>query len=74
METVYLSRKNLLDLLSKLDYAAAGGNTYCSIIKRDNQHVVYPQTMPEIMIRAVEDEDYYVDRDPGEVRNYSENV
>lgn len=65
MEAVYLSRKNLLDLLSKLDAVKDGIPSACAILKRDDRHPVYPQSMPEIMVKAVEDEDYYVDRKPG---------
>ena|SRR5579859_3076824 len=62
---VYLSRRNLLTLLNKLDRKARGGITLCTVIKRDNKHPVYPQTEPEIWVTAVEDADYYVGRPPG---------
>jgi hypothetical protein len=65
MEQIFLSRRNLLALLSKLDRQKAGDSTFCTIIKRDNLHPIYSQTIPEIAITAVEDEDYYIDRDPG---------
>ena len=64
---VYLSRRNLLSLLSKLDRQAKGEPTECTIIKHDNVHPKYPQTMKEIYVVAVEDADYYIDRDPGAV-------
>jgi hypothetical protein len=67
MERVYLSRRNLLSLLSKLDRVKAGESSTCTLIKSDNVHPVYPQTMPEIEVVAVEDEDYYIDRSPGAV-------
>ena len=67
MEQVYLSRRNLLTLLSKLDRQANGGTTTCTIIKCDNTHLVYPQTMSQIKITAVEDEAYYCERIPGAV-------
>ena len=63
--TVYLSRRNLLTLLSKLDRAAAGEDTQKTIIKNDTQHPKYPQTMPHIAVVAVEDAEYYVDRPAG---------
>lgn len=67
MEQVYLSRRNLLTLLSKLDRSKAGESTACTIIKNDNVHPKYPQTMPSIMVTALEDEAYYTERQPGPV-------
>lgn len=67
MNKVYLSRRNLLTLLSKLDRVAAGEMSQCTLIKRDNQHPKYPQTMAAIEVVAVEDADYYVDREAGMV-------
>lgn len=67
--TVYLSRRNLLTLLSKLDRNANGDCdvSACCIIKNDNTHPVYPQTMKSIYVIAIEDEVYYTDRLPGVV-------
>ena len=62
---VYLSRRNLLTLLSKLDRRVAGQQTECSLVKNDNVHPVYPQTMKSIEVVAVEDEEYYKERDAG---------
>lgn len=62
---VYLSRRNLLSLLSKLDRTAAGDTSACTLIKRDSSHPTYPQTHDTIIVTAVEDEDYYKDRSPG---------
>ena len=67
MHKVYLSRRNLLTLLSKLDRRELGEYTQCAIIKTDTVHPVYPQTMKEIAVIAVEDSDYYIDRLPGQV-------
>ncbi|WP_224984222.1 hypothetical protein [Geomonas agri] len=64
---VYLSRRNLLTLLQKLDRKVAGQQTKCTIIKRDNAHPVFPQTMVAIAVTAVEDEEYYSHRAPGPV-------
>lgn len=64
---VVLSRRNLLTLLSKLDRKANGETSVCKILKRDNEHPTHPQTMKEIEVVAVEDEEYYVDRVPGYV-------
>lgn len=65
MNKVYLSRRNLLALLSKLDRRAAGENTHCTIVKRDTQHPEYAQTVADLHVIAVEDDEYYKDRDPG---------
>lgn len=64
---VYLSRRNLLTLLSKLDRKASGDDTECTIIKKDNLHPTYPQSHTEIQVTAVDDEEYYKDRLPGSV-------
>ena len=64
---VFLSRRNLLTLLSKLDRAAAGEVTAKTIVKNDDRHPTYSQTHPVILVTAVEDEHYYVDRTPGKV-------
>lgn len=66
---VYLSRRNLLTLLSKLDRKAAGGETECTIVKCDYTHPRFPQTMKAVEITAVEDEVYYIHRAPGEVHS-----
>lgn len=62
-----------MTLLSKLDRDASGDasgdSSACTLIKRDNQHPVYPQTMKEIEVVAVEDHKYYIDRQPGDVHH-----
>jgi len=63
MNTIYLSRRNLLTLLSKLDRASNGDTTARMIIKLDSAHTKYPST-PATLI-AIEDHDYYTDRSPG---------
>ncbi len=65
MHQIYLSRRNLLILLSKLDRRRAGETTYCTIIKRDTVHPLYPTTSPTL-VTAVEDNDYY-DRAVGQM-------
>lgn len=67
MEKVYLSRRNLLSLISKLDRKMNGEFTHCTLIKHDICHPKYPQSMESISVIAIEDDEYYVDRDPGEV-------
>jgi hypothetical protein len=67
MERIYLSRRNLQSLLNKLDAVARGDSSACTIVKRDNQHPTHSQTMAECAVTAVEDAEYYVDREPGAV-------
>lgn len=59
VSTVYLSRRNLVALLSKLDRKAAGEDTRCTINKNKQPSPEYQQTMQTINIVAVEDEEYY---------------
>jgi hypothetical protein len=66
MQRVYLTRRNLITLLSKLDRQAAGEFTTCTLVKQDTKHALYPCT-DVIAVTAVEDADYYTDREPGEV-------
>lgn len=57
---IYLSRRNLVTLLAKLDADASGIETACTIIKHRNPEVAaYQQTMPAIAVIAVQDEEYY---------------
>lgn len=56
---IFLSRRNLLILLSKLDREANGGKTSCSIIKYQNDRIEHQQSMKSIVVTAVNDEDYY---------------
>jgi hypothetical protein len=65
MNHIYLTRRNLLTLLSKLDRAAYGSATARTIMKLDAKHPRYPST--PTTITAVEDHDYYTDRRPGPV-------
>lgn len=67
MDYIYLSRKNLNTLLSKLDRKASGDYTFCAIIKSDTEHPTFPQTIEKVMVTAVEDRDYYIDRPAGDV-------
>jgi hypothetical protein len=74
MEKVVLSRRNLLTLLAKLDRTKAGDPSACTLIKRDNTHPKFPQTMLEIEVTAVEDEDYYIERSAGRVHQKEEET
>jgi hypothetical protein len=69
---IFLSRRNLLTLLSKLDRKAAGDSTECTIIKRDNTHAKYPQSMPFCVVQAIEDDEYYDTRNAGDVHPLDE--
>jgi hypothetical protein len=64
---IYLSRRNLLTLLSKLDRHAAGDDSARTIIKRDNKHPKYPQSMEFCIVTAIDDDEYYSTRKSGEV-------
>jgi hypothetical protein len=66
-EQIFLSRRHLLVLLSKLDRKAKGDDTACTIIKYRNKDDPFVQTMDSIAVTAVEDADYYVNRTPGEM-------
>lgn len=72
MQQIYLSRRNLLTLLSKLNRKAKGEPTACTLLKQDNKHPVYPQTMKQILVTALEDEEYYTDREAGPVNPIDE--
>ncbi len=70
MEKIYLSRRNLLVLLSKLDRFESGESTFCTIIKYKQPNAVnFDQTMDSVMIQAVPDKEYYEahDRPAGKV-------
>ncbi len=64
---VYLTRRNLVTLLAKLDGNKRGGTSKCTMVKRDTAHPKYPQSHLEIYISVLEDEEYYTDRKPGVV-------
>jgi len=59
IERIYLTRRNLLSLLSKLDRKKAGEETACTLVKNDNLHPKFPQTMGFCEVVAVEDQEYY---------------
>jgi hypothetical protein len=68
VEHVFLSRRNLLTLLNKLDRKATGDNsTLCTIIKNDDAHTKYPQSCPTIVVTAIDDDEYYDTREAGKV-------
>lgn len=59
MEKLYLSRRNIVTLLEKLDRVRDGESSPCTIIKSDHAHPVYPQSMRRIAASAVESGDQY---------------
>ena len=63
--TIYLSRRNLLALLSKLDRQAAGEATASAIIKYSNPTDPYCNTIDQVTVIAVADEEFYATRQPG---------
>jgi hypothetical protein len=69
VNTVYLTRRNLLTLLNKLDRPDSSR----TIIKCDTDHPKYPCTRMTAVI-AVEDADYYTDRQAGPVHPMDEPV
>ena len=62
---IYLSRRNLLALLSKLDRQAAGDETACAIVKYSNPADPYCNTIDQVVVTAVADEEFYANRAPG---------
>jgi hypothetical protein len=69
---LYLTRRNLLTLLNKLDRNKEwNGSSACCIIKRDTLHPRFPGGAV-VSVTALEDEEYYTDREPGRV--HSEDV
>ena len=63
--TLYLSRRNLLALLSKLDRQEAGDETACAIVKSANPSDPYCNTMDQVTVIAVPDDRFYANRAPG---------
>ena len=63
--TIYLSRRNLLALLSKLDRQEAGDETACAIVKYANPSDPYCNTIDQVMVIAVPDDEFYANRSPG---------
>ena len=65
MDVVYLSRRNLLTLLSKLDRLEAGEPTACMIIKKADPEAAHTQSMPVVTVVAVPDDVAYAHRQAG---------
>jgi len=71
-ERIYLSKRNLLTLLSKLDRFEQGQETQCAIVKYSNPLDPYCNTMDQVMVIAVPDEKFYTNRTAGEVHPLDE--
>ena len=76
MNRIYLSRRNLEILLSKLNRQLNGEITACTIIKLKNKEdpPQYQQTMNEIAVTAVENDMLYTNRNPGAMLAVDEPV
>ena len=62
---IYLSKRNLLALLSKLDRLENGDETACAIVKYANPSDPYCNTIDQVVVTAVADEEFYANRQPG---------
>ena len=62
---IYLSKRNLLALLSKLDRLEAGDETACAIVKYANPSDPYCKTIGQVTVIAIPDEKFYSNRSPG---------
>lgn len=69
MIQLFLSRRNLEALLDKLNHNTIDGvqRSVCTIIKNDTTHPTHRQTVGPIAVTAIEDDEYYIDREPGPV-------
>lgn len=66
-DRIYLSKRNLLTLLSKLERFEQGQETKCAIIKYSNPMDPYSNTVDDVMIIAIPDEKFYTNRTAGPV-------
>ena len=62
---IYLSRRNLLALLSKLDRLENGDATACAIVQYANPTDPYCNTIDQVLVIAVPDDEFYANRSPG---------
>jgi hypothetical protein len=72
METLYLSKRNLLSLLAKLDRQEQGEETHCTIIKYRIEEDAVVNTMDACMVVAVPDEVMYANRNAGPMHHSDE--
>lgn len=71
-DRIYLSKRNLLVLLSKLDRFEKGEETKCAIIKRKNIRDPYCNTIDEVAVIAIPDDHFYINRLAGEMHPVDE--
>lgn len=66
---IYLSKRNLLTLLSKVERFERGEETKCSLIKYKNELDPYCLEIgsDSVMVIAIPDEKYYAGREAGPV-------
>lgn len=67
---LYLSKRNLLTLLSKLERFESGQETQCAIIKNSNNLDPYNMRIgceDSVMVIAIPDEKFYVNRKAGQM-------
>lgn len=74
MERIYLSRRNLMMLLSKLDRVKDGEDSACTIIKYQNHDDPFTQTMDAVTVTALEDDALYLGRRAGPMNEADEVV
>jgi hypothetical protein len=68
---LFLTRRNLLTLINKLDAVKHGESSRKTIIKHDTEHPAYPLLGSDaVIITAVEDDDYYTQRAPGPIKTF----
>ncbi|MBS0308302.1 MAG: hypothetical protein JSS58_04950 [Proteobacteria bacterium] len=60
MEKLFLSQRDLLTLLGKLDDVRDGQPSSCTIIKSESAHPIFPQTLRRIAVVATETADRYL--------------
>ncbi len=63
---LFLTRRNLLTLLSKLDRVTSGEFSSFTIVKRGTEHPKYSAS-DIVVVAPMEDENYYTDRMPGPI-------
>lgn len=67
MHQIFLSKRNLLTLLSKIERYERGEETACTIIKYKNPSDPYVNTMDACIVTALPDDKLYVNRGAGEM-------
>jgi len=65
IDRIYLSKRNLLTLLSKLERLEHGDETACAIVKYSNPTDLYCNTIDQVIVVAIPDEMFYTNREPG---------